>query len=106
MTIETIELFTKEELKEIITEDKTHFDVALRSRMEKLERIAKGLNAEIDAVKALGKSVFGENGGNKVFHTETVISYILNTAELEELIGKDKVKELKNKPRKSTSLKW
>jgi len=106
MTTENIDIMSKEEIAENITADKVHFDVALRSRMERLERLIKELSAEYDAVKDVAKVVFGENGGNKVFHTETTISYILNTKELESLIGADKVKALKNKPRKSTSVKW
>ena len=106
MTNEVVDIMTKEEILENITADKVHFDVALRSRMEKLERLIKGLSDEYNAVKDVAKAVFGENGGNKVFRTETTISYILNTKELETLIGADKVKALKNKPRKSTSVKW
>lgn len=106
MTTETIELMTKAEIMEKFTKDNTRFDVALKNHMDRLDRIAKAVTAEMDAVKNIGKEVFGENGGNKVFHTETTYSFILNTEELTELIGADKVKALKNKPRKSTSLKW
>lgn len=106
MEKKTVELYTKQELKEKYTADGTRFDVALASHMDKLNKTIKSLTAELDAVKDVAKQVFGDDGGNDIFRTETRVSYVLNTDELTELIGADKVAELKNKPSKKVYVLW
>ena len=96
-----IDIKTKEELKNI-TEENTHFDVALASHMDKVKKTIDELTEELEHYKSLAKKVFGKEGGNDVFSTETRISYLMNTEELEKLIGKDKVKELKNRKSEKT----
>ena len=105
MTEKTITIKSKEEIK-AISPDTIKFDIALKARMDSLDRTIKELTAEYDAVKKTAKAVFGKDGGNGVFSTETRISYILNLEELTELIGADKVEELKNKASEKTYVHW
>ena len=102
----TIETYTKQELTEKYTADNTRFDIALKEHMDKVKALRKALTAEEDAVKNLAFDVFGDNGGNGVFTTETTDAYVLNMDALTELIGADKVAELKNKYSPRHSLKW
>ena len=106
MEKKTFDIYTKAELKEKYTKDNTRFDVALASHMDKLDKAIKGLTAELDAVKSIAKQVFGNDGGNDVFSTETRVSFLLNMDELIELIGEEKVNELKNKPSTKTYVHW
>ena len=106
MEIKSFELLTKQEIKEKYTKEKTRFDIALKEHMDKIDKAEKALKAEIDAVKAIAKDVFGKDGGNGVFSTETRISYILNENELIEIIGKEKYDSLKNRLSEKTYVHW
>lgn len=105
MTEKTITIKSKEEVK-AIKPDTIKFDIALKARMDSLDRTIKELSAELDAVKKAAKKAFGNDGGNGIFSTETRIAYVLNIEELTELIGADKVEELKNKPSPKTYVHW
>lgn len=106
MEVKTIELLTKQEIKAKYTKANTRFDVALKEHMDKIDKAEKALKTEIDAIKTIAKDVFGKDGGNGVFSTETRISYILNENELIELIGKEKFDSLKNKLSEKTYVHW
>lgn len=105
MKEKTITIKSKEELQEM-TADNVRFDVALKARMDSIDKTIKELTAEMNKVKDIAKQVFGKNGGNDVFSTSTSVQYLLNMDELSELIGTDKIKELKNVPSPRTSVKW
>lgn len=100
-----INLLDKAEVK-AMTKENTKLDITMKEHMDKLERTIKALSAEYDRVKAIAKETFGKEGGNGIFSTETRVSYILNMDELTELIGADKVEELKNKEKESTYVHW
>lgn len=100
-----IEMLTKEEVKNL-TKENVKFDVALRSHIEKIDSAIKTLETELKRYKDIAKEVFGENGGNDIFETKTVVSFLLNTDELIELIGTETYEKLKNKESKKTYVKW
>lgn len=106
MEIKSFELLTKAEIKAKYTRDNTRFDIALKEHMDKLDKGEKAIKAEMDAVKALAKDVFGKDGGNGVFSTETRKSYLLNEQELIDLIGEETYKALKNKLSEKTYVNW
>ena len=106
MEIKSFELLTKQEIKAKYTKENTRFDVALKEHMDKIDKAEKALKAEMDAVKAIAKDVFGKEGGNGVFSTETRVSYILNENELIELIGKEKFESLKTRLSEKTYVHW
>lgn len=102
MESKTVSILTKSEVKTM----EIKLDVATREHVIKIDGIIKALSTELDAIKDKAKKTFGENGGNGVFSTETRESYILNTDELIELIGKEKFENLKNKLSKKTYVHW
>lgn len=96
MKTKTIKVMTKEEVKNISPEN-TRLDVTTKERLDACLRTIDELQAEVDAVKKVAKTVLGKDGDNGVFSTETRKSYLLNIDELTELIGADMVKKLKNR---------
>lgn len=103
--MESFKVLTKQEIK-AITADNIKPDVALKEHMDKLKYLIDALSGEFEAYKTVLKEIFGDDGGNKVFRTESRTDYIMNTEALIELIGEEKYKALKNKPSKKVYVKW
>ena len=105
MTRKEVELKDKREVADMVASG-ISFDVTMREHCEKLDSTIKALKRELDAIKDVAKARFGEEGGNGVFSTRTTTSYLLNEAELVELIGADAVKALKTRESKKTYVEW